>query len=232
VLGALRTRRWQGFTALVVVAIIGFGLLSRWQWDRAEEKRVAQQSQQLAEQRPIVPSSAELLPEFTAVQVSGSYVPESRRLVRQRPLEGRNGYWVLELLDTGSEAVWVLRGWVPAGSRTDRSPQVPAVEGLVVVEGIIRPLPQGRALEERGGLPMDQVTEIEREQLPMPGNAPWYVQARSSTPIDEIATVPVTRPDEIQNISYAVQWLLFAAVAIGGWFYFLRRESKEINESE
>jgi cytochrome oxidase assembly protein ShyY1 len=43
--------------------------------------------------------------------------------------------------------------------------------------------------------------------------------------------VPVTRPDEIQNVSYAVQWLLFAAVAIGGWFYFLRRESKEMDES-
>ena len=25
------------------------------------------------------------------------------------------------------------------------------------------------------------------------------------------------------------QWLLFAAVAIGGWFYFLRREAKELD---
>ena len=47
-LAALRTRRWQGFTVVVLVAIIGFGFLSRWQWQRAEEKRVAQQAQTLA----------------------------------------------------------------------------------------------------------------------------------------------------------------------------------------
>jgi len=29
------------------------------------------------------------------------------------------------------------------------------------------------------------------------------------------------------NYSYAGQWLLFAMVAICGWFYFLRREAKE-----
>jgi hypothetical protein len=39
VLTLLRTRRWQGFTAVVIVAIIAFGFLSRWQWDRAEEKQ-------------------------------------------------------------------------------------------------------------------------------------------------------------------------------------------------
>ena len=35
----LRTRRWIGFTAVVVLAIVAFGLLSAWQWSRAEERR-------------------------------------------------------------------------------------------------------------------------------------------------------------------------------------------------
>ena len=38
-LALLKTRRWVGFTAIVVVSIIGFGLLSRWQWSRADEQR-------------------------------------------------------------------------------------------------------------------------------------------------------------------------------------------------
>jgi cytochrome oxidase assembly protein ShyY1 len=231
VLTALRTRRWQAFTALVLVAIIGFGFLSRWQWARADEKRLAQQAQELADQQAIVPSPTDQLSEFTAVQVSGTYVSESRRLVRQRPLEGRNGYWVLELLRSDVGDLWVMRGWVPAGTRTDQSPEISDVDGPVTVEGIVRPLPEGRALEDRRGLPLDQVTDIEQAQLPEPGNASWFIQARSSTPSDDITVVPVTRPDEIQNVSYAVQWLLFAAVAIGGWFYFLRRESKEMDES-
>jgi len=63
----------------------------------------------------------------------------------------------------------------------------------------------------------------------MQGGAEWYVQALNSAPEDSVTIVPITRPDELQNVSYAVQWLLFAAVAIGGWFYFLRRESKELD---
>ena len=35
----LRTRRWLGFTALVVVSIVAFGLLSPWQLQRADVKR-------------------------------------------------------------------------------------------------------------------------------------------------------------------------------------------------
>ena len=228
-LAALRMRRWQGFTVVVLVAIIGFGLLSRWQWQRAEEKRVAQQAQTLAEQEPVVPPADEPLPEFTAVTLTGEYAAGSLRLVRQRPLEGRNGYWVLELLQTESGDIWVLRGWVPAGPRSDISPEVSSPPGQITVDGLVRPLPRGEELTDRGGLPGDQVTDVESAQLPMPGNADWYVQALNSEPEDSVTIVPVTRPDELQNVSYAVQWLLFAAVAIGGWFYFLRREAKELD---
>lgn len=228
-LNALRTRRWQGFTAVVLIAIIGFGFLSRWQWQRAEEKRVAQQAQTLAEQEPVVPRADEPLSEFTAVTLTGEYAADSLRFVRQRPLEGRNGYWVLQLLQTESGDFWVLRGWMPAGSRTDTSPDVSSPPGQVTVDGFVRPLPGGEVLTDRGGLPADQVTEIATAQLPAQGNAGWYVQARSSVPEDSVMIVPVTRPDELQNVSYAVQWLLFAAVAIGGWFYFLRREAKELD---
>ncbi|MEE3088198.1 MAG: SURF1 family protein [Actinomycetota bacterium] len=226
-LAALRTRRWQGFTVVVLVAIIGFGFLSRWQWPRAEEKRVAQQAQTLAEQTPVVPNADETLPEFTAVTLTGQYATDSVRFVRQRPLEGRNGYWVLQLLQTEFGDFWVLRGWVPAGARTDTTPDVSSPPGQVTVNGFVRPLPRGDALTNRGGLPADQVTEIASAQLPVPGDAPWYVQAQQSVPEESVTIVPVTRPDELQNVSYAVQWLLFAAVAIGGWFYFLRREAKE-----
>jgi cytochrome oxidase assembly protein ShyY1 len=35
----LRTPRWIGFSVVVVVVIVAFGLLSAWQWGRAEERR-------------------------------------------------------------------------------------------------------------------------------------------------------------------------------------------------
>ncbi|MEC8444933.1 MAG: hypothetical protein VXZ03_01475, partial [Actinomycetota bacterium] len=58
-LAALRTRRWQGFTVVVLVAIIGLGFLSRWPWQRAEENRVAQQTQTHAQQTPVVTKADE-----------------------------------------------------------------------------------------------------------------------------------------------------------------------------
>ena len=225
----LRTRRWQGFTAVVIITIIAFGLLSRWQWSRAEEKRIQQQAQSISQMQPITPSSGEPVEEFTAVTLTGTYLPDTQRLVRQRPLEGRNGFWVMEQLATNQGAVWVLRGWVAASARASDTPAVPAVDSSVVaVTGIARPLPEGVALEDRGGLPLDQVTEIEAAQLPDRGVMDWYLQQRESQPADPLIAVPLPEADDLQNVSYAIQWLLFAAVAIGGWFFFLRREAREV----
>lgn len=213
---------------MVIIAIIAFGLLSRWQWSRAEEKQQQQQAQAASEADPITPRTGDPLPEFTAISVTGTYVPESQRLVRQRPLEGRNGFWVMEQLATDSGLVWVMRGWVPAPALAGESPDVPKVDAQVVtVTGVARPLPAGEPLADRGGLPDTQVTQIVKAQLPDPGSVDWFVQQTASEPIDALVPVPLPEPDDLQNISYAVQWLLFAAVAIGGWYFFLRREAKE-----
>lgn len=224
----LRTRRWQGFTAVVVVAILAFGLLSRWQWSRAEDKRVEQQALAVSQMQPVTPSPLDDVAEFTAVTLSGTYVADSLRLVRQRPLEGRNGFWVMQQLDTAQGTVWVLRGWTPATARAQDSPDVSTLgSATVTVEGVARTLPEGIALVDRGGLPPEQITQINAAQLPDRGDMDWYLQARVSQPVDSLVPVPLPEPDEFQNISYAVQWLLFAAVAMAGWFFFLRREAKE-----
>lgn len=229
VLALLRTRRWQGFTAVVIIAIIAFGLLSRWQWSRAEEKQKQQQAQSISASPPITPTMGQSVSEFTPVTMTGSYVAETQRLVRQRPLEGRNGFWVMEQLGTDGGTVWVLRGWVPATARAGDTPAVPAVDSPVVtVTGLARPLPEGVALVDRGGLPTTQITEIAVAQLPDPSDMDWFIQQAASIPTDPVTPVPVPKPDDLQNISYAVQWLLFAGVAIGGWFFFLRREAREI----
>jgi len=231
VLALLRTRRWQGFTAVVIVAIIAFGFLSRWQWDRAEEKQAEARAQALSETQAITPPVADPLPEFTPVSFTGDYVPESVRFVRQRPLEGRNGFWVMQQLRVDDGVVWLLRGWTPSGIRAGDSPELPAsaLSGRATVTGIARPLPEGEsfAADARGGLPLDQITEITTGQLPAAADVDWFVQVRTSEPDDGLIAVPLPENDDLQNISYAIQWLLFAAVAIGGWVFFLRREARE-----
>lgn len=228
----LRTPRWQGFTAVVVVAIVAFGLLSRWQWDRAEQKQAEQRAQALGDTQPVSPSLTDPLEEFTPVTLTGTLVPDSLLFVRQRPLEGRNGFWVMQQLRTAQGTVWLLRGWTPSGIRAGQSPQLSTESidpGTVTVTGVARPLPSGEAIDaaDRGGLPVDQITDITSGQLPPATTAQWYVQVRSTDPPGELITVPLPENDDLQNISYAIQWLLFAAVAMGGWFFFLRREAKD-----
>jgi len=232
-LALLRTARWQGFTAVVIVAIIAFGLLSRWQWDRAEEKQAEQRALAVSETEPITPSLLEPVAEFTPVSFTGTYDLDSIRFVRQRPFEGRNGFWVMQQLRTAQGGVWVLRGWTPAGLRTSDSPDLDvASAGTTTVNGVIRPLQIGDELDptDRGGLPLDQVTEIAAAQLPPATAGEWYVQALTADATESLTPVPLTQPDDLQNISYAIQWLLFAAVAIGGWFFFLRREARDAAE--
>ena len=85
------------------------------------------------------------------------------------------------------------------------------------------------------GLPDGVIARMSLNELTTPGfHSPIdnrVVQLISSTPSAEgIVIVPLPEVDEVQNISYAVQWILFALVAMIGWFIFLRREADTANE--
>jgi cytochrome oxidase assembly protein ShyY1 len=235
----LRTRRWLGFTALVIGAIVAFGLLSHWQWGRADEKRLERNELQSAIALPPAPLSAvERAPDGTLppadewrhVRVVGTYLTESQALVRKRPLNAQNGFWVMSPLrqDTG-ETVWVNRGWLPAGQDALATPPIPAPPaGEVTVTGYLRAFEPG-ADGANTGLPAGQIAAPAAALLPEVGDVPpAFVQLADSDPAQEgLVVLPLPEIDEGRNVSYAVQWILFAAVAIGGWFFFLRREALE-----
>lgn len=228
----LRTRRWQGFTAVVVVAIVAFGLLSAWQWSRAEERR--SEERLLSETIAAVPvplRDALDMPvgsDWLPVTTAGTYLPDTA-FVRKRPMQSRNGFWVMTPLRTDDGVLWVNRGWIPASAHALATPDAPAPPaGEVTVTGYLRPFvpdDPGRA----DGLPAGQISDPDRSQLPeVDSLAAGYLQLRDSQPAErEALPVPVPEVDGARNLSYAVQWALFALVAIAGWFFFLRREAKE-----
>ncbi len=231
-LALLRTRRWIGFTTFVIVLIAAFGFLSHWQWQRADEKRLQRLSVEHSPDgsfRPVQSSNIAALPEWESVTVMGSFDPLRQVLVRQRPQAGANGYWVLTPLSNDAGlTVWVNRGWMAATGpaiTTPESPQPPT--GNVAVTGWWR-LPEAVSEASRTGLPDGMVGAVDPSVLPDTTTMSGYVQLLTSTP-EMAGLVPVPRPtiDEGQNISYAVQWALFAAVGIVGWIIFLRREAIE-----
>lgn len=170
--------------------------------------------------------------EFSPVRLEGRYVGESTRLVRSRPLGGGNGYWVMTFLDVGpATGVWVNRGWLAAtqDASTSITPPTPP-NGSVMILG------HTRAFEESGptpgDLPAGQVTRVSLNQLPPITGVVSDFWVQSTSAEDGLTNVPLPEVDEGRNISYAMQWLLFAVVAIGGWFVFLRREARIENQSE
>ena len=224
-LSLLRTRRWLSFTAVVIIVIIAFGLLSRWQWSRAEEKQVLNSSMVSArDQDPITPANAAT--EWTPVRVSGSYDSVNEVVVRKRPQVTVNGFWVMTPLNSADGTVWVNRGWLRADGNATTYPDVPsAPAGEVTVTGLWRDWQQARTTS---GLPPGMISDVDPDVLPIPTPLDGFVQLTESQPEQTgLAATQLPEIDDVQNISYAVQWILFAVVCIGGWFFFLRREARE-----
>lgn len=227
----LRTPRWIGFTALALVAIIGFGLLSRWQWQRAEEHRIERLTIEQGIEIDGWTTDVSALDAFSRVQVRGTFRDELTTLVRQRPQDGGNGFWVITPLDLESQRglVWVIRGWVPASANALEKPTVaPAPAGSIEIAGAIREFEPPRS--NVSGLPSGVISRMSIEELPDIGPVQdRVVQVITSKPFDDLAVVELPQVDEGQNISYAVQWIIFAIIAIGGWYIFLRREAQTEN---
>ena len=229
----LRSRRWIAFTALVVVAIVAFGLLSRWQWQRADEERAKREAwaSQASEPAISLTDAVEQPVEWTPVRTDGRFDAGSTRLVRQRPLDGRNGFWVITALDTEQGRVWVNRGWIPAtGTATGIVDAPPPPGGPVVLEARVR-IAESSDGPRPADLPQGQVSALDPASLGSDITA-FYLEATASDPADpEVVRMPAPQIDETQNVSYAVQWIVFAAVAVTGWWFFLRREAREDREA-
>ena len=221
----LRTRRWIGFSTLVVVVIIGFGLLSAWQFSRAQERERQAVDMQASNAVVTDPFAGAFHPWETA-RLTGQYRADFQRAVRQRPLNGANGFWILTLLDSPEGSAWINRGWLPATGAADVPPSIPSPpEGRVSVVGVLRPF---ESPVSSAGLPASVIASVDRASLGVDGSLDGYLQLQSSNPA-ESTLIPVPLPviDSGRNLSYAIQWIIFAAVAVVGWWVMLAREARQ-----
>ena len=226
-LRTLATPRWLALTVVAVLAIIAFGGMSYWQWQRATE-------QDTTAERPAVPVAdvltASSAPDPSAygtpVVVRGTWDPEHQVLI-----DHGEGYWVVTpVIPVDGPAVPVARATVR--SRDDAA--VAAPSGAVVVRGLAQPF-EG----EPGttGAPVDGVTD----RLPAVGlDLPYehvqgWVSETSQEPEPAVAATPVNPPFggqgtgdfRLRNAGYALQWIVFAAFVVFVWLRWLRLEASE-----
>jgi cytochrome oxidase assembly protein ShyY1 len=238
----LRTRRWISFTITALVAILAFGLLSYWQWQRALAEDRGAAAVESGSARPAEPLTALVEPDqdlpaelrWRTATATGEYDCAAGALVRNRPLDAMNGFLVVCPLRTDQGLLWVNRGWLQAPGPATADVAMPAAPtGEVTVTGRLRDS-ETAAQPAPTDLPPGQVKSLDTAYLTARAGAtgPVYrpvLEATASTPADQTALRPLPLPPatSVQNYSYAGQWLLFAAIAVGGWWYFLRREAAD-----
>ncbi|MBN9607019.1 MAG: SURF1 family protein [Actinomycetales bacterium] len=231
-------RRWGGYLAFVVLFSVACGLLSWWQWARRAEAIENVQRIEANYDADPVPLT-ELLPdpdawdpavEWRPVTVEGRYLADETLLVRSRPFQGQPGFEVLVPLQLDDGRVFLVdRGWMVAGDDSldpaDPVPAPPAGE----VTAVARLKPEEPQIPGRSA-PPGQLATIHLSdayaQLAETGWSAAYGLLDSEDPAAATRPTPALRPEEDEgpHLSYALQWILFALIAITGLVWAIRRE--------
>jgi cytochrome oxidase assembly protein ShyY1 len=163
------------------------------------------------------------------------------------------------VLDDGS-AVGVVRGWVAAADDPAAvAPAVPA--GRVALTGYLRPAepPASRPPGQGSGLPAGQIDRIDLTQLvtrwPQPLLTGYVVltgyrsTSAATGPVagqgtgqgvpvvpESLRPVPVAPAGDtgldLRNLSYALQWFLFAGFGLFMWWRLVRDDARGVRDDE
>jgi cytochrome oxidase assembly protein ShyY1 len=231
-------RSWLSWGLLVTIFSTSCWFLSQWQFSRQTE--VHESNLRISanyEQKPVALEA--LLKsnqawvkslEFRSVTVSGSYLPDRAFLIRNRPYESNPGFLQLVAFETdGGSIIWVERGWLPTGSRSDSPDDIPRVNDIhrqITIR--LRPAePELDRTAPSGQLPsIDLLAASDGIQ-----SNSIYTQAYgrlvSEDPKLERGLV-IAKPDlsDGNHLSYAFQWILFGLMALGAVLWTLSQERR------
>jgi len=236
-------RRWGAYLVLVVVFAVACGLLSWWQWARRAETIAA--GTLVTENYESAPVAIdELLPtlgswkageEWRPVELHGHYLRDAQLLARNRVFNDNPGFEVLVPFQLDDGRVFVVdRGWLPIGSKQDTPDRVPAAPTGDLT--VIARLQQSEPVLPGRSAPRGQIPEINISRVAAVAGTTGttytgaYGLLASETPPAAERPAAVQEPviDEGPHLSYAIQWIAFAALAFFGLFWAYRRE-KRIN---
>ncbi len=220
-------------------AILGLALTlsaAYWQYGRAREKSVLRQQYLERQALPPLDLRTEVpSPEAVAyrkVRVSGRFVAEKAILLDNRLRAGAAGYEiVIPLQISGSgQHILINRGWVVRGRDRSDLPVVAVPEGEVMITGTA-------VVPGRGALELSD--EIVEGRVWQNLNIPRFRVRQKLDVLNFLVNEESDRNDGLDrkrsepgfgihtHQSYAVQWLLFAALIIFFYVYygFFRKKS-------
>ncbi|HEX7307818.1 SURF1 family protein [Lentzea sp.] len=216
-----------GWLALTLAVWVFAGacvyLLSPWQFGRNDERQAQNSAITKSLKSDPVPFGARH-DEWQKVELKGRYVPELEALARLRTVQGEAAFEVITPFETTTgHRVLVDRGYVRPvnGIKPPNFEQPPT--GEVTLIGLARPNESNStpAFEQDG---RKQIYSINNDAVGQ-GIEPGYYQLVEDQP-GALDTLPLPRIESGPFFSYALQWIAFGVMAVGGWLYFTIREAR------
>ena len=239
----LRSPRWAGYLALVVLFAVVCCALGTWQLNRRAEA-LAEVARIDANYDADAVPVADALPDaasfdvdqrWQVVALSGEYLAAEEVVVRNRPFEGSSGFEVVTpfRLDDGT-VFMVNRGWIAQNSEGRPSEYADAPTGHVTVEARLK-AGEGRIAGRTST--GDEFATIDLEELADRVGEPSYtgaygvlVQNREDAAEPPLAAARPVR-DEGPHLSYALQWFVFALLGFVGLGWAANQERKGLAEA-
>lgn len=241
----VRSWRWAGYLAFVLIFAVACVLLAEWQLARrgeavhASDKVIANYDSVPAPLSSVVPDlrSYPESQEWRQVLLEGSYLSDEQLLVRTRALYGNPGFEVLTPLQLTDGSVFIVdRGWVPIGTTQDTPDVVPAAPaGIVTVIARLKP---GEQRVPGRSAPDGQVATIELNDIQTILAKPTYtgvyglMVSEDPAPAERPLALPKPVIDEGPHLSYAFQWVVFGILAFVALAWAVRHEYMVINADD
>lgn len=210
---------------LAIFVFTGSLLASSWQFDRHETRKAFSES--VSEILDLPPTSItgnfQDIQQWQRIELQGKFVGDVL-LIRNRPLNGRNGFWVVSNFEnlTGYK-IPVLIGWISAQSSASSIVEPPSLPTEIIeLEGIARDFETRQTASD---LPAGQYLTFDKNLLENSQN--FFFQSLKFNPnqFAQIQPVPIPNTTQGPHLFYALQWLVFAAISIIGaaWFSYQER---------
>ena len=233
-------KKWLNWIAIVVVFAVGCGFLSKWQFDRRAQKLASialVQSNFLSHPVPIsdlLLNGAFSFPGDTwrPVELTGHYLPDKAQLVRNRPNDGNPGFEELvPFLTESGQVIFVSRGWLPSGESQDYPDEVPLPNSnfTSIVGRVLASEPTLGRTAPKGQLPTMNL-ELAKKVTSLPEAVDsGYLRLASESPAagKQLKAMPNPSTEEGNNLSYAMQWILFALMAAAALIWRIRKDTDE-----
>jgi surfeit locus 1 family protein len=230
-------RSWL-FAGLALVAAAVCIRLGFWQLDRLDQRLKANDALFRGLDQAPVPfvelASKDSVPSYRRVTVQGAFDHDHEIVLTARSLQDQPGFHLVSplRLNGGEEVLLVDRGWIPyaAGSELDLSRF--HTTGEVEIEGVVKTSQESPTfLSNADSQPSTWRREWRALDVKsMSGQFPYplfdvYVAQTGEDPVKSMGPIPQPEIDLSRgpHLAYAIQWFGFAAVALFGGGYWLRK---------